>query len=135
MTGRIKINIDGASRGNLGRSSIGFCIRDEGGDVIYACGREIREITNTVAKTMAILEALRYASQHKFNYIWLQTDSMLLNNVIAECWKPPWVIIDHVDEIIRLLERCTSMVSHIFKEGNKLADHLSNYALESGTFE
>ncbi|XP_075082707.1 uncharacterized protein LOC142166891 [Nicotiana tabacum] len=135
MIGWIKINTDGASTGNPGRSSIGFCIKDELGDVIYACGKTIQETTNTVAEALAILEALRYAAQHNFNYIWLQTVSMLLNNVIEGCWKPPWLIVDHVEEIGRLLERCTCKVSHIYREGNKLADHLANYAIENGTFE
>lgn len=75
MAGWIKINTDGASRGNLGRSSIGFCIRNEMGDVIYGCGKEIQETTNPMAEAKAILEALRYAFQHNLNYIWLQTDS------------------------------------------------------------
>lgn len=39
--GRIKINTDGASRGNPGRSSIGICLRNESGDIVYALGKEI----------------------------------------------------------------------------------------------
>lgn len=34
--GWIKVNTDGACRGNPGRSSIGYCLRDEIGDIIYA---------------------------------------------------------------------------------------------------
>ncbi|XP_070054705.1 uncharacterized protein [Nicotiana tomentosiformis] len=135
MEGWIKINTDGASRGNPGRSAIRFCLRDKYGDVIYPAGREIDEASNIEAETLAILEALRYSSLHQHHQVWLQTDSMLLKNIVEGSWKPPWCIIDQVDEIKRLLNGCINMVSHIYREGNKLADHLANYALDVGNFE
>lgn len=36
---------------------------------------------------------------------------------------------------MQLLEGSNYMVSHIFREGNKLADHLANYALDHGNIE
>ncbi|XP_070036967.1 uncharacterized protein [Nicotiana tomentosiformis] len=36
LEGWIKVNTDGAYRGNPGRSSIGFCLRDDDGDLKYA---------------------------------------------------------------------------------------------------
>ncbi|XP_070029656.1 uncharacterized protein [Nicotiana sylvestris] len=112
--GWIKVNTDGACRGNSRRSSIGFCIRDEVGDLIYAEGREISEETNNESEA---------------------TDSMLLKNIIEESWKPPWYITEHVEEILRLKEQSIIKVTHIFREGNTLADHLANYALDEGNTE
>lgn len=60
----MKINTDGASIGNSGRSSIGFVLRDKEGDVKYARGKEIQETTNSEAEAAAILEALRYCVYH-----------------------------------------------------------------------
>lgn len=60
---------------------------------------------------------------------------MLLKKVMEGVWKPPWCIAEHVEEIIELLNRGNYVVSHIFKEGNKLAGHLANYALDAGDFE
>nr|XP_009777125.1 PREDICTED: uncharacterized protein LOC104226764 [Nicotiana sylvestris] len=117
--GWIKVNTDGACRGNPRRSSIGFYIRDEVGDLIYAKGREISEGTNNVSEAVAIAE----------------TDSMLLKNIIEESWKPPWYITEHVEEILRLKEQSIIKVTHIFREGNTLADHLANYALDEGNTE
>lgn len=56
--GWIKCNIDGAYRGNLGRSSYAFCIRDEHGDLIYAQTFEIPNDSNNEVKAKAILEAI-----------------------------------------------------------------------------
>ncbi|XP_070015854.1 uncharacterized protein [Nicotiana sylvestris] len=130
--GWIKVNTDGACRGNPGRSSIGFCIRDEVGDLIYAEGREISEGTNNESKAVAIVEALKMCKFFNYFQIWLQTDSMLLKNIIEESWKPPWYITEHVEDILRLKEQSIIKVTHIFREGNTLADHLADYALDEG---
>lgn len=54
--GWIKVNTDGASRDNPDRSSIGFCLRDERGDIRYAYDEEIQKVTNTEDKIIAIME-------------------------------------------------------------------------------
>nr|XP_016484349.1 PREDICTED: uncharacterized protein LOC107804913 [Nicotiana tabacum] len=133
--GWIKVNTDGACRGNPGRSSIGFCIKDEAGDLIYAEGREIFEGTNNESEAVAIVEALKMCKNLNYYQIWLQTDSMLLKNITEESWKPPWYITEHVEEILRMKEQSTIKVTHIFREGNTLADHLANYALDEGNTE
>lgn len=127
-----KVNSDGASRGNPGRSTIGFYVRDDRGDIIHAYGQEIQDTTNTKAEAVAILEALRYCYVHHLSNIWLGTDSMFLKTVIMENWITLWMMTAHVEEIRRLMVLCHTRISHIFREGNKLAEHLANYALDTG---
>lgn len=52
--GWVKVNTDGASKENPGRSSIGFLLRNEEGDVIYAFVKEVQEGTKTEAEAKAI---------------------------------------------------------------------------------
>ncbi|XP_075092291.1 uncharacterized protein LOC142172545 [Nicotiana tabacum] len=129
----IKANTDGASRGNPGRSAIGICLRDDCGDIRYAAGREIKEGSNNEAEVPTIVEAMTMCRAMNFNNIWLQKDLMMLKNIIDGPWKTPWNIVDAVEKIKRLKEGFNFKVSHIFREGNKLADHLENYALDSGS--
>ncbi|XP_016514982.1 uncharacterized protein LOC107831708 [Nicotiana tabacum] len=63
------------------------------------------------------------------------TDSLLLKNIIEESWNPPWYITEHVEEIIRLKEQSIIKVTHIFREGKTLADHIANYALDERNTE
>lgn len=49
-------------------------MRNEEGDVIFACVREIQENSNTAAEEMAILEALRYCVAIRYTHILLQMD-------------------------------------------------------------
>ncbi|XP_075092253.1 uncharacterized protein LOC142172518 [Nicotiana tabacum] len=134
-TGWLKVNTDGASRGNPGRSSIGFCIRNENGDIVKSVGREIEETTNTVAEPKAMVEALRFCRFQQYPHVWLQTDSMLLKKIMDRIWKPPWIISEQVEEIMQLMTGGNYTVTHIHREGNKLADHLANYALDHGEIE
>ncbi|XP_070008763.1 uncharacterized protein [Nicotiana sylvestris] len=133
--GWLKVNTDGASRGNPGRSSIGFCIRNENGDIAKSVGKEIEETTNTVAEAKAMVEALRFCRFQQYSHVWLQTDSMLLKKIMDGIWKPPWIIYEQVEEMMQLMNEGNCTVTHIHREGNKLADHLANYALDHGEIE
>lgn len=48
--GWLKYNTNGASKGNPGVSSAAFCLRDHKGDLVYAEGAKIDDITNTKAE-------------------------------------------------------------------------------------
>nr|XP_016494947.1 PREDICTED: ribonuclease H-like [Nicotiana tabacum] len=133
--GWVKINTDGASMGNPGRSSIGFVLRGEEGDIRYERGKEIQETTNTEAEAAAILEAMRYCVHHGYINILVQTDSMLMKNVIEGTWDPPWAVAAYLEEINELMRRSNTRVTYIMREGNKLADYLANCALDNGDFE
>lgn len=50
-----KCNTDGASRGNPGPSSYGFCVRDDSGDVVFARAQEIGLSTNVIAEAKTIV--------------------------------------------------------------------------------
>lgn len=78
---------------------------------------------------------MRYCNQKHISHIWLQTDSLLLKNVIDGSWSTPWGVTKYVKEIRRLVDMCNARVTHIFREGNKLADHLANYALDIDSME
>ncbi|XP_070002680.1 uncharacterized protein [Nicotiana sylvestris] len=118
--GWIKVNIDGASRGDSRRSSI---------------GKEITYGTNNEAEEVAILEAMRYCVDNRLANVMLQTDSMLMKNVLEGKWGAPWNINEYFEEIKTLIEECNVRVSHILREGNSLADYIANCALDSGDFE
>ncbi|KAK4735964.1 hypothetical protein R3W88_010225 [Solanum pinnatisectum] len=58
--GWVTCNTDGASKGNPSQSAYGFCIRNRGGDLIYAEAQSIGEATNMEAEVRAVWEALKY---------------------------------------------------------------------------
>ncbi|XP_009802196.1 uncharacterized protein [Nicotiana sylvestris] len=54
--GWYKCNTDGASKGNLGPTSLGFCTRNNEGDMVYAMEVDLGVTTNVVAEVKAILQ-------------------------------------------------------------------------------
>ncbi|XP_070046428.1 uncharacterized protein [Nicotiana tomentosiformis] len=111
--GRIKCNTDGTCRGDNGGASYGFCIRDGIGDLIYAQADAVKETTNNIAETQAILEALRYIVQMSFPPFVIEKYSLLMKNVLDETWETPWSITNHVDEIKSLLSRGVFQLTHV----------------------
>ncbi|XP_059288679.1 uncharacterized protein LOC132042068 [Lycium ferocissimum] len=111
-----------------------LCVRNEIGDLIATKAKVMEEptCTNTQAEAMAIVQALRYMKERQYQQIIIETDSLLLKNIILTVWELPWQIIEMVEEIWRLMNNKTVRVIHIMREGNMLADHLANLALDHG---
>ncbi|XP_070046652.1 uncharacterized protein [Nicotiana tomentosiformis] len=122
-------------QGNPERISIGYVLRNEEGNIVYACGKEIQEGTNTEAEMKAILEALKFCVNNDYILIDLHTDSMWVKNVIQGVWAIPWTVAEEVKEIKELMGRCNLQISHTLREGNQLADYIANYAIDTGPLE
>ncbi|XP_075095079.1 uncharacterized protein LOC142173397 [Nicotiana tabacum] len=80
--GWYKCNTDGASKGNPAPSSLGFCMRDDKGDVVYARAVDLGVTTNVVAEAKAILQGLEYCVEHDLHPLILETDSLVMKKVI-----------------------------------------------------
>ncbi|MCD7453913.1 hypothetical protein HAX54_022669 [Datura stramonium] len=132
--GWIKCITNGASRGSPGRSSWGFCVRNDNGDIVQAQAEEIEDTycTNSQAEAMAIIQALRYVNGTQEQRVIIETDSMQLEKVIQKTWKVPWKIVTIIEEIWEIMSSRNVRVVHVTREGNKLADYIANRALDQG---
>ncbi|XP_060183256.1 uncharacterized protein LOC132613237 [Lycium barbarum] len=98
-SGRLKCNTDGASRGNPGKSSYGFCIRDNKGDLVYAQAKDIGISTNTESEAEAIKQAFKYCKENNLLHIQVETDSLVLLKILQDAWIIPWDLKDTVQDI------------------------------------
>ncbi|KAF3656557.1 hypothetical protein FXO37_15408 [Capsicum annuum] len=130
--GWVKYNTDGASRCNPEISSYAFCARNEKGDLIYAEGVKMEDTSNVKAEAYAILQAAIHADQTHKEKVIIQTDSLLMQKVLIREWNYPWNVIDYVEKIWKIMNRKQVQYQHIMREGNQLADHLTNLALTKG---
>ncbi|XP_070036593.1 uncharacterized protein [Nicotiana tomentosiformis] len=115
-----KCNTDGASKGNPGPSSLGFCVRDDEGDMVYTRAVDMGVTTNVVAEAKAILQGLEYCVEHDLHPLILETDSLVMKKVIEGEWDPPWVIAQDVKKIIEMKENFNVVFQHVFREGRRL---------------
>ncbi|WMV54573.1 hypothetical protein MTR67_047958 [Solanum verrucosum] len=84
---------------------------------------------------MTLLDALKYIKTTQLDKVIIETVSLVLKNIVERVWKVPWKVVNILEEIWKLMQRKTLVISHIFREWNKLADYLANLALEKGTIQ
>ncbi|KAH0713392.1 hypothetical protein KY290_008988 [Solanum tuberosum] len=78
----IKCNTDGAIKGNPGKSSHAYCLRDREENLIYAQAEEIPDTTNVEAEAVTIKETIYHCTRRGFSRVTIETDSLLLKNIL-----------------------------------------------------
>lgn len=102
--GWTKCNTNGTSKGNRGKSSYGFCLRNGQGDLVYAEVDSLWLATNMVVDAIAIWKALQFCKTDNMHNIVVETNSFSLVKMIRGEWKIPWEIIDIVEVIQSIKE-------------------------------
>lgn len=100
------------------------------GDLIFAATKGIRITTNNKVETTAVLHGLRFCTQQGFSRVILETDSMAMRNMLMREWKIPWELIEIIEEARDIVEKYQYRVTHVYREGNQLADALANHAID-----
>jgi len=127
----LKIFIDGASKGNPGRSGVGI--------VIYKDSKLLKNIssyigltTNNVAEYTALLYALEEALLLKAKNLVINTDSQLLARQLNKVYKVKHAnIINLYNRAIHLLTGFEKvLINHIPREKNTQADKLATEAIK-----
>lgn len=118
----------------MGKSSYAFCLWDDQGDLLYDKWAAIDDTKNIEAEAEAISKAPIHCKQTQFNKVIIQRDSLTMQKILNRDWDCPWSISDIIEQVWTLIKDTTIQYQYIFKEWNKLADHLANYAIEKRNF-
>lgn len=131
------INTDGASRGNPGKASYGFVIRDEQDRVVKQRGEYIGINTNNIAEYTAIIEAIRdvkaLSAQPQEIELYFLMDSLLAVEQLSGRYRVKNANIKLIYDQIKREISAFKIVSfkHIPRALNKDADRMANLALDS----
>ena len=135
---KLLLYTDGASRGNVGPSAIGFTICDENGCVLKEYSEYIGDATNNEAEYKALIKGLECAMGLSRGKIECLSDSELmvrhLNRIYrvrSERLKP---LIERVYNLEKFFEHVT--YQHVRRISSMLAraDELANKALDNSGF-
>jgi ribonuclease HI len=129
--GAVTVEFDGASRGNPGRSAVGYVLRDESGTVKRE-GEVIGEATNNEAEYVALLRGLVEARELGYCVVEAVGDSELIVKQVRGDWrckadnlKPLY------DEVVRTAEGFDGFeIRHVPRGTNEEADEAANAALD-----
>ncbi|XP_057817988.2 uncharacterized protein LOC131031006 [Cryptomeria japonica] len=125
--GWFKLNFDGASRGNLGISGIGYCIHNSKREEIAILASPMGISSNNEAELRALHEAIKLCKILKLGKINIEGDSTIVINALRKGNIPNWklnAILSNVMIDIQSLVEIT--FNHIYREGNSRADQLAN---------
>ncbi|XP_062005969.1 uncharacterized protein LOC133723163 [Rosa rugosa] len=128
----LKVNTDGSFRGS-NMAGFGGIFRDAEGNFVgdFAARAEVPSAID--AEILAVIEAIQVAWVRRWTHIWLETDSTLVITYFKNPNLIPWRLRTRWFNCVLKSRQMTFHVSHIFREGNKVADKLANYgALHDG---
>lgn len=128
-----KLQFDGASKGNPGRSGIGVIIFYHSSKIIKAVGKYIGYGTNNVAEFQALSFGLDLALSLNIKDIVIEGDSMLVFQAVASKKCLSWHLqyfLEHI--LLQLNGFSTFSISHCFREINVFADFLANKVVSEG---
>ncbi|XP_060216649.1 uncharacterized protein LOC132644109 [Lycium barbarum] len=105
----------------------------------FKCNTDARHTitdgNNLIAEALAIKKGVDYYISHQLVPLVVETDSLAMKMFISGTWEVPWSITLVVQEINRIRKGHMVNVEHIYREGNGLADFLTNYVFYFATQE
>lgn len=128
-TNWLKWNIDGASNGNPGNSACGGILRDHNADFILCFAEPLGICSSYQAELCAFMRAVELSHQNQWQNVWIETDSSLVVQAYRSSNQVPWQLRNRWNNVKTLIQRFNCIVSHVFREGNQVADSLANHGL------
>ncbi|XP_057835107.1 uncharacterized protein LOC131045531 [Cryptomeria japonica] len=120
----VKLNFDGASRGNPGLSGIGYVIKDQSRAITGKMAKLIPPDTNNIAEFTALQLVLMDCINHGLRNVSVEGDSEIAINAIRKK-TPNWRLQAILEKNLENLTRFEHFeAKHIYGEANVVADAL-----------
>jgi ribonuclease HI len=130
MMNWIKCNIDGASSGNPGNASCGGVFRNNDAEFVYGFSEPLGITNAFVAELCGVMRAIEIAFQNHWHHLWIESDSLSVVSVFNHPEKQVnWSLRNRWRNAIYMANQMNVIVSHIFREGNQVADLLAKHGL------
>ncbi|KAL5721431.1 hypothetical protein ACHQM5_005080 [Ranunculus cassubicifolius] len=131
--GWTKLNFDGSFREKTGVASIGGAFRNHKAEFLLGYSEQIGRTTCTVAELSALYRGLEIVLENGWENVWVEGDPKTLVEIIVNRRK---VRCQHAHRLVRdinliMPELNNCILTHIYREGNKVADMLARMAHDS----
>ncbi|GLJ32812.1 hypothetical protein SUGI_0660750 [Cryptomeria japonica] len=128
----VNLNFDGANRGNPRQAGYGVVIRDEVGNIVSGTYGHIGQATKNEAELRSLEVSLLLCKHKGLSNVQLEGDSQIIINGVINSRFTNWKLAKWLPRIHTLLQSIGPYeISHIFKEGNQLADLFANLGVMS----
>lgn len=132
----IKLNFDGASKGNPDEAGFGGIFRDSNKQVRWIFADWAGEMTNNEAEFWALHQGLRIVVRNSYMNLEITGDSQIAIEMLKKLsngrdWEKvtdSWRTTGIVQEIAALLKRIDyKIINHVRRTGNQAADYMENW--------
>ena len=132
----IKLNFDGASKGNPGEAGFGGIFRDSNKQARWIFADWGGEMTNNEAEFWALHQGLRIAVRNGYTNLEIAGDSQIAIETLKKLsngrdWEKvtnSWRTAGIIQEIADLLKRIEyKIINHVRRKGNQAADFMANW--------
>ncbi|XP_057855960.2 uncharacterized protein LOC131065478 [Cryptomeria japonica] len=114
----------------MGMSGVGVVFRDHGGNLVKFGAQRIKQGTNNEVEAYPALLAIRCAWKMGVKELYLEEDSLIIIQAIKNGKIKAWNLQKNLSLILADLNSFEDVVvSHVRREGNKVADKLSKWAM------
>ena len=128
--GWIKVNTDGSCKSNE-VAGCGGIFRDSNAQFLGAFARSSYLISSTAAEILAVIEAIELAWVQDWHHLWLETDSTYIVHLLyTHSMEVPWPFKVAWANCLWRVRRMNIHFTHIFREGNRVADIFANYGAD-----
>ncbi|KAL6580791.1 hypothetical protein OROMI_006714 [Orobanche minor] len=134
QTGWWKLNTDGAAHGNPGDAAVGGIIMDHVGKPLIMFSEFLGVRTNNFAELYAIWRGLEFCIDNHFDKVWVEVDSKIALSLIEHSTTTHWQLQSIISKIHDFRGSIEIRFSHIFREGNAVADWLANHGCDRKDF-
>ncbi|GAV89068.1 RVT_3 domain-containing protein, partial [Cephalotus follicularis] len=122
--GTLKLNTDGSSINNL--CAGGRVAQNHIGEIIMAFSSSFGTGNSAEAEAKSMHLGLRLCTERGLSISSMELDSLFIVNCFNDLWDPPWAIEYILRDCKNLISPNVS-ISHVFREGNGLADKLASH--------
>ncbi|KAK9931139.1 hypothetical protein M0R45_018433 [Rubus argutus] len=133
LIGWVKINTDGSWKSTSGQAGYGAVFRDYKGAFLGAFCSSLNIPSSVAAEVIAVIKAIELAWIRDWKHVWLEVDSTLVLHFLKSPNLVPWQLRVNWGNCLFRISQMQFRCSHIFREGNKVADALANFGLTSDT--
>ncbi|CAN1743736.1 Putative ribonuclease H protein At1g65750 [Linum perenne] len=124
--GWVVLNTDGSVRSERSKAAAGGVIRNYDGRFLYAFCANLGNCSIMRAELQGIINGLRIAWDNGFRRVDARTDSQAIFTLIREDRSATHQHAVDIDKLRELLQRDWEVtISHIYREGNSVADYLA----------
>ncbi|KAF7839819.1 DNA polymerase alpha subunit B [Senna tora] len=133
-TGWVKVNVDGARKEQNGIAACGRVVRDDNGSFVAGFMKKLDDCSILAAELWGIACGLEVAWDMGFRRVSLEADSLTAITMVQNHVEDSHPCANLIHKIHSWLSQDWEVsISHVFREGNRLANEIAKRAIHSET--